>query len=81
MQGEINQGIVPCFFSVFTIKKYLFLCKIYDMSLLFSSNATLHEIVTLVETLSHKTHAKFYARLNLSRPKLQAAKYSRRRKK
>ena len=46
------------------------------MSLLFSSNSTLHEIVTLVETLPKKAQAKVLRQAKLERAKISGAKIS-----
>jgi hypothetical protein len=51
------------------------------MSLLFSSNTTLHEIVTLVETLPKKAQEKVLKQAKLERAKISGAKISSAQKK
>ena len=51
------------------------------MSLLFSSNSTLHEIVTLVETLPKRAQEKVLRQAKLERAKISGAKISEAQKK
>ena len=51
------------------------------MSLLFSSNTTLHEIVTLVESLPKKAQAKVLRQAKLEQAKISGAKISEAQKK
>jgi len=51
------------------------------MSLLFSSNSTLHEIVTLVESLPKKAQAKVLRQAKLEQAKISGAKISEAQKK
>jgi hypothetical protein len=50
------------------------------MSLLFSSNSTLHEIVTLVEALPKKAQAKVLRQAKLEQAKISGAKISEEQK-
>jgi hypothetical protein len=51
------------------------------MSLLFSSNSTLHEIVTLVESLPKKAQEKVLRQAKLEQAKISASKISEAQKK
>jgi len=51
------------------------------MSLLFSSNSTLHEIVTLVEALPKKAQVKVLRQAKLEQAKISGAKISEAQKK
>jgi hypothetical protein len=51
------------------------------MSLLFSSNSTLHEIVTLVESLPKKAQAKVLRQAKLEQAKISGTKISSAQKK
>ena len=51
------------------------------MSLLFSSNSTLHEIVTVVESLPKKAQAKVLRQAKLEQAKISGAKISEAQKK
>jgi|GEM_PF-3215214 Mg/Co/Ni transporter MgtE len=51
------------------------------MSLLFSSNSTLHEIVSLVESLPKKAQAKILRQAKLEQAKITGAKISEAQKK
>lgn len=51
------------------------------MSLLFSSNTTLHEIVTLVESLPKKAQAKVLRQAKLEQAKISGSKISEAQKK